>query len=67
VAECEDAVESMAAGDSCRVIQDLSLLLEISRTMESSLELGDIIRPTAAENGQFVRHDSRCHYLGEPP
>ena len=26
--------------------KNLSLLLEISRTMESSLELGDIIRPT---------------------
>jgi Nif-specific regulatory protein len=46
VAGRENAVESVAAADSCRVIQDLSLLLEISRTMESSLELGDIIRPT---------------------
>ena len=46
VAGRDDALESVAAGDSCRVIQDLSLLLEISRTMESSLELGDIIRPT---------------------
>lgn len=46
VAGRENAVESVAAADSCHVIQDLSLLLEISRTMESSLELGDIIRPT---------------------
>ena len=41
-------------GDSCRVIQDLSLLLEIARTMESSLELGDIIRPTLRKMAQSL-------------
>ncbi|MCP5516507.1 MAG: sigma 54-interacting transcriptional regulator [Verrucomicrobiales bacterium] len=30
----------------CRVIQDLSLLVEIAQTMESSLEVRDIVRPT---------------------
>ena len=31
--------------DSCRVIKELSLLVEISRTLESSLELRDVVRP----------------------
>ena len=41
-------------GDSCRVVQDLSLLLEISRTMESSLDLGDIIRPSLSKMAQYL-------------
>ena len=31
---------------ACRIIQDLSLLFEISQTLETSLELRDVIRPT---------------------
>jgi len=31
---------------ACRVIQDLSLLFDISQTLETSLELRDVIRPT---------------------
>jgi Nif-specific regulatory protein len=38
--------DSDADADSCRVIQDLSLLLEISQTMESSLQVRDLVRPT---------------------
>jgi Nif-specific regulatory protein len=30
---------------ACRIIQDLSLLFEISQTLETSLELRDVIRP----------------------
>ncbi len=32
--------------DSCRVVEDLNLLLEICQTMESSLEVRDLVRPT---------------------
>ncbi|MHB1309590.1 MAG: hypothetical protein ACYC23_21170, partial [Limisphaerales bacterium] len=45
VAANDYASESDWVSDSCRVIQDLGLLLEISQTMESSLEVRDIIRP----------------------
>lgn len=45
VAVSDCAHESDWVSDSCRVIQDLGLLLEISQTMESSLEVRDIIRP----------------------
>ncbi|MCP5524448.1 MAG: sigma 54-interacting transcriptional regulator [Verrucomicrobiales bacterium] len=38
-----------AGADPCRVIQDLSLLVEIAQTMESSLEVRDIVRPTLAK------------------
>jgi Nif-specific regulatory protein len=41
---CAGDLESPS--DSCRVVQDLSLLLEITQTMESSLDLGDVIRPS---------------------
>ncbi len=37
------------ATDQCRVIQDLNLVVEIAQTMESSLEVRDIVRPTLAK------------------
>ena len=42
-----DARKGGAAGSSgsCRVVDELSLLFDISYTMESSLELRDVIRP----------------------
>ena len=33
------------AAGSCRVVDELSLLFDISYTLESSLELRDVIRP----------------------
>ena len=41
----EEGACSLAAEKGCRVVDELNLLLNISYTLESSLELRDVIRP----------------------
>ncbi len=52
--EAGDGACGLAASHGCRVVEELNLLLNISYTLESSLELREVIRPVLQKMEQVM-------------
>ena len=49
-----------------REVNELSLLFEISRTLERSMDLRDVVGPGVGAYLQSYGHDARHHHPAQP-